>query len=86
VVLRICPTVSIHQSDVANCISVEPGELIRSQFHLKTVTPAVFLQPAFFLLMVTHIPFEGRASKLRYPDYGWSLLSIGEGSAVIAPS
>jgi len=71
-------------SNVANCIGAEPGELIRAQVPLlKTIVSAIYLRSAFFLLVVAHIPFEGQAAKLRYPDYGWSPLSIGGNSAVV---
>jgi len=71
-------------SEVVNCIGAEPGELIRAQVPiLKAIASAAFLQLAFFLLIVAHIPFERQASKLRYPDYGWSPLSIGGNSAVV---
>jgi len=71
-------------SDIASCIGAEPGELIRAQFSLlKTIALAIYLRSTLFLLVVAHIPFEGQAAKLRYPDYGWSPLSIGGNSVVV---
>jgi len=71
-------------SEVAKCIGAEPGELIREQVPLlKTIASVAFLQVAFLLLVVAHLPFEGQAAKLRYPDYGWSPLSIGSNSVVV---
>jgi len=71
-------------SDVVSCIGVEPSELIQIQISLfKIVVSFVYFAPACLLLIVAHIPFEGQAAKLRYPDYGWSPLSIGGNSAVV---
>jgi len=71
-------------SDVANCIGAKPGELVQVQVPLlKTIVSAVYLQLAFFFLVVAHIPFEEQASKLRYPDHGWSPLFIGGNSVVV---
>jgi len=71
-------------NNIVSCIGGESGELIRAQVPLlKAIASAIYLQRVFFLLVVAHIPFEGQASRLRYPDYRWSPLSIGNNSAVV---